>query len=47
MKDKDTNGDKRKELLKSLFKANLYTIEEISILMKTSIESIEGIIKTF
>jgi hypothetical protein len=24
MNDKDTNGDKRKELLKSLFKANLF-----------------------
>jgi hypothetical protein len=47
MKDKDVNEDKRKELLKRLLDANLFTLEEISILMKVKLESIEGIIKTF
>jgi hypothetical protein len=47
MKDKEVNADKRKELIKSLFKANLFSLEEISILTKIKLESIEGILKTF
>ena len=47
MKDKEINEDKRKELIKSLFKANLFSIEELSILTKIKLDSIEGIIKTF
>jgi hypothetical protein len=47
MKDKEVNENKRKELLKKLFQANLFTLEEISILMKVKRESIEGILKTF
>lgn len=46
IKDKEINEDKRKELIKSLSKANLFSIEEISILTKIKQESIEGILKT-
>lgn len=47
MKDKEVNEDKRKELIKKLFQANIFSLEEISILTKIKLESIEGIVKTF
>lgn len=47
MKDKDINGDKRKELIKRVYETKLFTMEEISILTKIKLESIEGILKTF
>lgn len=47
MKDREVNEDKRKELLKKLFQANLFSLEEISILTKIKLESIQNIIKTF
>jgi transcription initiation factor IIE alpha subunit len=47
MKDKDINGDKRKELIKRVYETKLFTNEELSILTKIKLESIEGILKTF